>query len=56
MPILDGIEATKRIRTYIKESKLSEVPIIALTANIELVMARKDKGLFDDTIEKPIND
>jgi len=33
MPVLDGIEATKKIRDFEKSFGLSAVPIIALTAD-----------------------
>jgi len=33
MPILDGIEATRKIRTYEKQEAIKNVPIVALTAN-----------------------
>jgi two-component system sensor histidine kinase EvgS len=34
MPIMDGLEATKKIREYEKENNLKESKIIAVTANI----------------------
>ena len=34
MPIMDGLEATRIIRKYEKDSGLKEVPIIALTSNV----------------------
>lgn len=33
MPIMDGIEASRLIRSYEKEQSLSPVPILAVTAN-----------------------
>lgn len=33
MPVMDGLEATSRIRALERESKASPVPIVALTAN-----------------------
>jgi signal transduction histidine kinase/DNA-binding response OmpR family regulator len=56
MPILDGFEATKKIRIIEREnSKKNPIPIIALTANI----SDKDKKLcfdagMDDFLTKPI--
>src|SRR5690606_16746460 len=34
MPEMDGLEATKTIRTYEKTNQLPQTPIIAFTANI----------------------
>jgi CheY-like chemotaxis protein len=34
MPVLGGLEATTKIRTYEQELNLKEIPIIALTANV----------------------
>ncbi|MCP3920064.1 MAG: response regulator [bacterium] len=34
MPVLDGLQATEKIRRYQKENGLAPVPIIALTANV----------------------
>jgi len=34
MPVMDGYEATKRIREYEKQKNLKSVPIIALTSNV----------------------
>ena len=33
MPIMDGIECTKRLRVMMKEGKIPYIPIIAITAN-----------------------
>ena len=54
MPVMDGIEATKKILKYEKEKKLPHTPIIALTANV-LNVDEDDllKG-FDGYISKPI--
>jgi len=53
MPVMDGYEATKRIR---QQERFSSLPIIAMTAN---VMAgdkeRADKAGMDDHVAKPID-
>lgn len=54
MPVMDGYEATRKIREIEKERKLSPVPIIALTANA----SAEDKVLcqqagMNDVITKP---
>ena len=33
MPIMDGIECTKRLKAMMKEGIIPEIPIIAITAN-----------------------
>lgn len=33
MPIMDGLEATKKIREYERENNIERTPIIAVTAN-----------------------
>jgi len=47
MPIMDGYEATRRIRELEREGKLSPVPIVALTAGInkEDKLRCKDAGM-----------
>jgi len=54
MPVLDGIEATKIIREYIEEEKILDVPVIALTANIEQVNNGEYETLFEEAYVKPI--
>ena len=34
MPVMDGVTATLKIRSYEKEHKLDPIPIIAQTANV----------------------
>ncbi|MBN4079084.1 response regulator [Beggiatoa alba] len=53
MPIMNGIEATKHIRTL--EEATSHIPILGLTAvsYVDEQTAYKDAGL-DDVLEKPI--
>ncbi|MFC2140279.1 response regulator [Candidatus Auribacterota bacterium] len=56
MPELDGIEATKKIRSIEKEEKRHKVPIIALTAfDIESSRENCFKAGCDDLIIKPFN-
>ena len=55
MPVLDGYEATRRIRAW--EAKKSHIPIIALTAMLfdeEEIQLCLDAGM-DDCITKPFN-
>ena len=55
MPIMDGIEATKVIKKYEKESNLPHIPIVALTANA--LKGDRDRLLkegLDEYISKPI--
>jgi signal transduction histidine kinase/CheY-like chemotaxis protein len=56
MPILDGVEAFKQIRSYEKENNLKSVPISALTANA--IKGDKEKFLdlgMDYYLSKPIS-
>jgi len=56
MPILDGIEATKNILSYIKENNLKDIPIIALTANDQDTHIKEyiEAGM-KECLSKPIN-
>lgn len=54
MPVMDGLEATQRIRTIEQQHQLSATPIIALTANA----MERDRQLclaagMDDFLSKP---
>ncbi|ADV45811.1 histidine kinase [Nitratifractor salsuginis DSM 16511] len=56
MPVMDGVEATRAILAYERETDSPHIPIIALTANA--VQGNKDQYLaagMDDYIAKPIN-
>lgn len=54
MPIMDGVEATRRIRAL--DAEASAVPIIAITANTldEQLLTYADAGM-NDCIGKPVN-
>ena len=56
MPVMDGVEATMKIREFESEAHLNSCPIVALTANA--LEAHKEKCLaagMDDFLSKPIN-
>jgi len=56
MPVMDGVEATKRIIAYEKEKKLDHIPIVTLTANT--TKTDRDKYLaigMDRYLKKPID-
>ncbi|MBS1161775.1 MAG: response regulator [Proteobacteria bacterium] len=56
MPVMSGIEATRRIRHYEKQSALPHTPIIAMTANA--MQSDRDACLaagMDDYLAKPIS-
>ena len=55
MPVMDGIETTKRIRANVKQANASELPIIALTAHaLKSDHERCLKAGMNDFITKPI--
>jgi PAS domain S-box-containing protein len=56
MPIMDGYEATRKIRRLEREKSLPHIPIVALTANV-LLGARKSviKAGMDDYLSKPFS-
>jgi CheY-like chemotaxis protein len=53
MPVMDGVEATRRIRLL--DDEISAVPIIALTANTldDQLAAYADVGM-NDCVGKPV--
>ena len=54
MPNMNGIEATKRIRSIEKEQSLSRIPIIAVTANaLSSDRERFIESGMDDYVSKP---
>ena len=56
MPIMSGVEATKKIIEYEKEKSIDHVPIVALTANV--IESDKKKYLssgMDRYLKKPID-
>lgn len=55
MPIMDGVEATRRIRAYERENGLPSTPIIAVTANVMVhqIQEYHDNGM-DKVIAKPV--
>lgn len=56
MPVMDGLEATKKIRLWEKESKRRHLPIIALTAAVfGEDRHRCIAAGMDDFLTKPIN-
>jgi len=56
MPVMDGFEATRRLRELEKEQNLPRLPIIAVTANA--IKGDRERCLaagMDDYVSKPIN-
>ncbi len=56
MPQMDGLEASRRIRAFEKESQIQPVPIIALTAHADSDIRSSclDAGL-DGCVSKPFS-
>lgn len=55
MPVMDGIEATKAIRSLPDKIK-SSLPIVALTANVGLSQADYKEIGFNESLSKPVSD
>lgn len=55
MPGMDGIEATRRIRSIEKDTEAPAIPIIALTADVEVdrIAAYQEAGMTD-LLPKPV--
>ena len=56
MPVMNGIESTRKIRQYEQKNKMKAVPIVAVTANV--LLGDKEKFLvagMDDYVAKPID-
>ena len=55
MPIMDGVQATRAIRTREREDRRPRTPIIALTANaMSHQLLEYDAAEMDDCVSKPI--
>lgn len=56
MPLMDGIEATKRIRDGRAETSNPQIPIIAITAHARQEDQRKGyRAGMDDYVTKPVS-
>ncbi len=57
MPIMDGYDATRVLKRLMKEKKIPEVPIVALTANNSVADKKKclDVGMCEH-LTKPLTD
>ncbi len=55
MPVMDGIEATKAIRS-LPDKQRSSIAIVALTANVGLSQADYKEIGFNESLSKPVSD
>ena len=56
MPVMNGIKATKEIRTFEKENELARTPIIIITGNYTKFDKMKTaKFEYDDFLCKPLD-
>jgi CheY-like chemotaxis protein len=56
MPVMGGVEATRKIRQHEKQSGLGPVPIIAITANAMRHQVADYEGVgFDAIVSKPVD-
>jgi CheY-like chemotaxis protein len=56
MPVMGGVEATRKIRLHEKQSGLGPVPIIAITANAMRHQVADYEGVgFDAIVSKPVD-
>ena len=55
MPVMDGFEATEKIRSHEQDKDLTQIPILALTANVldDFKLRCKQAGM-NDFLTKPI--
>jgi CheY-like chemotaxis protein len=55
MPVMDGVEATRRIRQLEEEASLARTPIVALTAHVLQEQRKRmaDAGM-DQFLSKPV--
>jgi PAS domain S-box-containing protein len=52
MPVMDGIEATKRLK---QNAKTSNIPVVALTASVvDNINDKKEKAGFNGLLSKPV--
>lgn len=55
MPLMDGIECTKQIRSLSNSTK-ANIPIIAITGNLKNFTKEEYRSFgFDDFLQKPLN-
>jgi CheY-like chemotaxis protein len=55
MPVMDGVECTKQIRSH-SDPKIRTLPIIAISGNIHNYTPEEFRKLgFDDFIQKPLD-